>query len=64
MARSPFSKAIHRSIQRQLRQYKAEGTVGKTKPTNLDEAVQLAAQNAYTRVRTDPGPGDTPPRSK
>lgn len=63
MPRSPFSQAIHRSIRRSVIKYKESGRVGKEKPANMDEAVKLAAQNAYKRVRTDPGPGDTGPRS-
>lgn len=62
--RSKFSEAIHRSIKRQLHKYKETGKIGDQKPENMDAARELAAQNAYTRVKTQPGSGDIPPRTK
>lgn len=61
--RSAFSQAIHRSIQRTLRKYEETGEIGKQKVVSKTQAVELAAQAAYKRVRTALVAGDTGPRN-
>lgn len=59
MARTPFSQAIHRSIQRSLHQFDKTGKIGNMPIASKTEAVQIAAQKAYNRVTTPMVKGDT-----
>lgn len=53
MARTKFSQAIHQSIRKQIL---------KAKQANVTIDLEKICETAYKRVRTKPGPSDTPPR--
>lgn len=61
--RTAFSEAIHRSIERSILKYKDGGKIAGIKPKNMTEARHLAAQAAYSRVKTEPGKSDTGKRT-